>query len=79
MAGGFLRMELVKEPGQRVRMENLEFLPTVTHYGPGFLNVTIYPMEQYTSELADSHGVRNFFPGFGVEYLEKQLAGLRGQ
>ncbi len=79
MAGGFLRMELVKEPGERVRIENLEFLPTVTHYGPGFGDITIYPMEQYTPELAGSHGVRHFFPGFGMEYLENQLAGLSWQ
>lgn len=76
MAGGFLRMELVKEPGERVKMENLEFLPTVTHYGPGYEEVTIYPLSEYTPELASGHGVRQYFPGFGLEYLEDQLAQL---
>lgn len=79
MAGGFLRMELVKEPGERVRMENLEFLPTVTHYGPGFEEVTVYPLDQYGPELAESHGVRQYFPGFGLEYLEDQLSRLSWQ
>lgn len=76
MAGGFLRMELVKEPEERARIEKLEFLPTVTHYGPGYEEITIYPLDQYTPELAAGHGVRQYFPGFGLEYLENQLSRL---
>ena len=77
MAGGLLRLELVKAPGEeRARIDGVEFIPTVTHYGPGYRELTIYPFSQYTPELAAAHGVRQYAPGFGREYLEAQLAEL---
>ena len=77
MAGGLLRLELVKDPASgAVSMENVEFLPTVTHYGPGFSGLAVYPLSQYTPELAKAHGVRQYAPAFSYEYLEKQLEGL---
>ena len=79
MAGGILRMELVREAGERPQIEGLEFLPTVTHYGPGYQEITIYPLDQYTPELAQSHGVRQYFPGFGLDFLTDQLAQLSWQ
>lgn len=75
MLAGMLRLELQKEPGApRAEITAVSFLPTVTHYGAGYEEICIYPLEQYTPELAASHGVRQYFPGFGLEYLEKELA-----
>lgn len=77
MAGGLLRLELEKQPGaDRAEITGVEFIPTVTHYGPGYQEVAVYPLSQYTPELAAAHGVRQHAPGFGWGYLEKQLSAL---
>lgn len=77
MLAGFLRVELEKAPGAgRAEILQVDFTPTVTHYGPGFRDLAIYPLSQYTPELAAAHGVRQHAPAFGWDYLEDQLAGL---
>ena len=75
MAAGILRLELEKDPGaDRAHITGASFIPTVTHYGPGYEEICIYPLSQYTPELAAAHGVRQYFPGFGMDYLEKEFA-----
>ncbi len=54
----------------------MNFIPTVTHYGPGYQEVSVWPLSQYTPELAAAHGVRQYAPAFGWDYLTEQLAGL---
>ena len=76
MAGGFLRVELRMEEGEPARIAGVSFLPTVTHYGPGYGDLAVYPLSDYTPELAASHGVRAYDSRFGWEYLEAQLAAL---
>lgn len=76
MAGGFLRVELTMEEGEAAGIEKVEFIPTVTHYGPSFRDLMVYPFSEYTPELAESHGVRAHDSRFGWQYLEDQLAAL---
>ncbi len=76
MAAGLLRVELTMEEGEPARIAGVDFLPTVTHYGPGFQDLTVYPLSEYTPELAESHGVRAHDNRFGWQYLEEQLAAL---
>lgn len=68
MLAGFLQVELEKAPhGERAEIRGVDFIPTVTHYGPGYQEVSVWPLSQYTPELA---------PAFGWDYLTEQLAGL---
>lgn len=47
--------------------------PTVTHYDAGKSNVRTYLFQDYTSELAQAHGVRAAYPSFGIEYIQNVL------
>ena len=47
--------------------------PTVTHYDAGKSNVRTYLFRDYTSELAQAHGVRAAYPSFGIEYIQNVL------
>ncbi len=77
MLAGFLQVELEKAPhGERAEIRGVNFIPTVTHYGPGHQEVSVWPLSQYTPELAAAHGVRQYAPAFGWDYLTEQLAGL---
>ena len=79
MLAGFLQVELEKAPhGERAEIRGVNFIPTVTHYGPGYQEVSVWPLSQYTPELAAAHGVRQYAPAFGWDYLTEQLAGLPG-
>lgn len=75
MLAGMLRLELEKAPGaDHAEITDVSFLPTVTHYGYGYEEISIWPLDQYTPELAASHGVRQYFPGFGWDYLQAELS-----
>ena len=77
MLAGFLQVELEKAPhGERAEIRGVDFIPTVTHYGPGYQEVSVWPLSQYPPELAAAHGVRQYAPAFGWDYLTEQLAGL---
>ncbi len=53
MLAGFLQVELEKAPhGERAEIRGVNFIPTVTHYGPGYQEVSVWPLSQYTPELA---------------------------
>ncbi len=70
MLAGFLQVELEKAPhGERAEIRGVNFIPTVTHYGPGYQEVSVWPLSQYTPELAAAHGVRQYAPAFGWDYL----------
>lgn len=46
----------------KTSVENVKFIPTVTHYGAGRSNVRIIPFSKYSESLASSHGA-------GISYL----------
>lgn len=56
---------------------NIELIPIVTHYDGNYKNVRIYPLSEYTKDLAESHGV-NSMSKFGYDYifdvLEKNIS-----
>ncbi len=57
-----------------IQIQNLEYLPVVTHYEGDRENFVIYPLDQYTDELAASHGVASFEgEPMSREYLESLL------
>ncbi len=74
MLGGMLNFEIVKnnETGE-IAFENVKFSGVVNHYGSGYANIRIYPLDEYTPELADAHGMVSKNPGFDLEYLQSLL------
>lgn len=70
MLGGMLNFELVKNNSTgETTVENVSFEGVVTHYGYGFSNIRVYPLEDYTQELASKHGVLSNTSSFSLEYL----------
>ena len=55
MVGGIVTFDIVKKDGV-CTIENPIFNPTVTHYDADRLNLQVYMLEDYTEELAASHG-----------------------
>ena len=55
MVGGIVTFDIVKKDGV-CSIENPIFNPTVTHYDKDRLNLQVYMLEDYTEELAASHG-----------------------
>ena len=59
MVGGLLSLDFVIE-GDEKRLENVQFIPTFFYYNMGFFGQTILYQKDYTEDLAQKHGVRNY-------------------
>lgn len=70
MLGGMLNFEIVKNNTTgRIEIENVKFSGVVTHYGHGCSNIRVYPLADYTEELASKHGVISKTSDFSLQYL----------
>ena len=70
MLGGMLNFEIVKNNATGdIALENVKFSGVVTHYGYGYSNIRVYPLEDYTQELASKHGVLGKTSDFSLQYL----------
>lgn len=72
MLGGIMRMTIEKDLStDETYIQSARLHPIVTQYeGKGRKNVRIIPLEEYTEELAASHGVKADYPNFSLSYLE---------
>ena len=74
MLGGTIEFDIVSENNGKPYVSNPVFTPTVFHFDSGFYNNTVYPLSEYTKELASSHGVRGYYKNaFGIDILEKYV------
>ncbi len=55
MVGGMLSFDIVKKDDS-TSIENVELIPTVTYYDVNRANLSIYFLDEFTEELASSHG-----------------------
>lgn len=70
MIGGMLDVDITKDfESDTVSITRCEFVPIITHFDRGFANNRLYPLSEYTEELAASHGVRTYSPEFSREYI----------
>ena len=68
MLGGILEVELLFEQDGTLRETvSAGVIPTVTHYQKGYYR--IYPLSEYTDELAGKHAIRNYETPFHLSYL----------
>jgi len=70
-----IKIDMEKNSGE-IRISEPEIVPMITHYDAGNYNVRLYSLEQYTQELAASHGVvvshgKNFSMAFIRETLNE--------
>ncbi len=70
MLGGILNFEIMKNNATGdLSFENVKFSGVVTHYGQSYSNLRLYPLGEYTDELASKHGVLNNTADFSLQYL----------
>lgn len=74
LVSGLLTVTMTKEPGSdKVVYDGMKFEPIVTHYNSGYSDITIYPLSEYTEELAAAHGVRQRTPDFSLDYINEMV------
>ncbi len=59
--GGMITFDIEKVNDERATVENVLFIPTVCHYPKSFYGNKIYPLENYTEQLANAHAVRTYY------------------
>ncbi len=70
MLGGVLNFEIIKNNATgELSFENVKFSGVVTHYGQSYSNLRVYPLGEYTEELASKHGVLSKTSDFSLQYL----------
>lgn len=74
MLGGMLNFDITKNSATGVTaIENVTFSGVVTHYGYSYSNIRVYPMSDYTQELASKHGVKSHTDDFSLTYLQNMI------
>ena len=78
MLGGILEVELLfDEDGTLIETTSAGVVPTVTHYKKG--HYTIYPLSEYTDELAAEHGMQGYETPFNMTYLTELSNKILGE
>lgn len=73
MIGGVLDLNVRKNGATgEITIEDVKFIPVVTHYEWGFANIRVYPFSEYTKELASTHGVQKKTE-FSYDFIVKTL------
>ena len=77
LIGGIATITFTRTPGNsEILITDNDFIPLITHYGGGFRTLSLYPLADYTEDLAAQHGIRtwrghNFSLAYINEFLEK--------
>lgn len=74
MIGGMLNVEFLVQ-GQEISIDSVVFSPIITHYESQFNNIRVYPYEKYTSDLANSHGVKSY-SSFSYNYIYQTVTSI---
>lgn len=67
-----IRVDGEAEEGQQPIIGNIELVPVITHYDGNYHDVRLYPLSDYSRELAESHGVKSMST-FGYDYIFEVL------
>ncbi len=67
-----IRIDEEAEKDQQPIIGNIEFVPIITHYDGNYHDVRLYPLSDYSRELAESHGVKSM-SRFGYDYIFEVL------
>lgn len=67
-----IRIDEEAEENQQPIIGNIEFVPIITHYDGSYKDVRLYPLSDYSRELAESHGVKSM-SRFGYDYIFEVL------
>ncbi len=71
MLGGMLDVKLVFDEDKKLVSSEAGVIPTVTHYNASSAGFAIYPVSEYTAELAEKHGIRKYDKPMTLDYLNE--------
>lgn len=70
MLGGMAEITIEKEAESgRVSISDYSVLPLVTHLSDGYGGIKVYPLEEYTQELANQNKINEQDSTFSLEYI----------
>lgn len=70
LIGGILNFNVSLTEGDKyAKITDVKLTPIVTHYDYSYTNLRIEKLSDYTPEMADSHGVRNYYSYFSYDYI----------
>lgn len=67
-----IRTDENADPNEQPIIDNIELIPVITHYDGNYQDVRLYPLSEYTRDMADAHGVKNMSI-FGYDYIFEVL------
>ena len=70
MLGAMADVTLVKNEDDSVTIESYEAHPLISHLETGEQKMTVYPMEEYTTELEARNEIVRQDPAFSIDYLK---------
>lgn len=70
MLGGMAKIKLTKDADGTIRFKDCSLSPLVSHVSNSYEGVTVYPLEQYTEELALQNQIIDQDPTFSVDRLQ---------
>ncbi|MDD6806384.1 MAG: CapA family protein, partial [Clostridiales bacterium] len=79
MVGLMAKVTLTKQSSGKVEIEDYDAIPLVCHVGSGFGNVTVYPLDAYSEDLASQNAIRTQAPDFSYEYVCHLLDEVLGE
>lgn len=79
MVGLMAKVTLTKQSSGKVEIEDYDAIPLVCHVGSGFGNVTVYPLDVYSEDLASQNAIRTQAPDFSYEYVRHLLDEVLGE
>jgi len=78
LLGGLMYIRLEKSE-EEISIEEIGLIPVVTHYDANWTNFGVYPLHEYTEELAARHRTRQIDRGMTVDYFMNTARNMFGQ
>jgi poly-gamma-glutamate synthesis protein (capsule biosynthesis protein) len=78
LMGGLMYIRL-KKTGPDLQIEKSALIPLITHYEKNLRGFKIYPLGEYTEELAGMHWKRTADSGMKLSYFEASARDLFGR
>lgn len=79
MVGGMAKITLGRAPDGEVIITDYGVEPLVCHLENGFGGVTVYPLQEYTEELAEQNQIRLQDANFSLEYCKELCEEVWGE
>ena len=73
MVGGMISFDMVRSDRGETSVENVQFIPTVFHHNASFYNNQVWLMEEYTADMAASHGISYYGNHTSLDKLKKYV------